>query len=256
MSDRRTLIIIPALNEEASLHDVLKDIEVHAPGCDVLVVDDGSEDDTFRVAVEAGVKVARLPFNLGVGGALRTGLRYAVANGYLRAVQFDADGQHQAGEIAKLLEGLDDGLDLVIGSRFASSTASYRVGAVRGGGMYVLRAVLRVLAAQRFTDPSSGFRAFSAPMVSYFARTCPVEYLSDTVEALLLAVYDGFEVGEIPVRMRQRQEGRPSNRNLMLMFHFLRLLIVIVFTASRRGRRNRGPEGRVGTPWGPEHTSS
>jgi glycosyltransferase involved in cell wall biosynthesis len=256
MSDRRTLIIIPALNEEAALSGVLQDLATHAAGFDVLVVDDGSEDGTFQVAVDAGVEVARLPFNLGVGGALRTGFRYAVDHGYRRAVQFDADGQHQAIEIAKLLDGLDSGLDLVIGSRFASDEAGYRVGAVRGGGMYVLRAALRVLAAQQFTDPSSGFRAFSAPMFGYFARTCPVEYLGDTVEALLLAVYEGFGVGEVPVAMRQRQDGRASNRNLMLMFHFLRLLLVIVFTASRRGRRRRGPEGKVGTPWGPEHTSS
>jgi glycosyltransferase involved in cell wall biosynthesis len=208
------------------------------------------------VAVNAGVKVARLPFNLGVGGALRTGFRYAVDNGYSSAVQFDADGQHEAIEISRLLDGLDSGLDLVIGSRFASAEATYRVGAVRGGGMYLLRALLRVLAAQRFTDPSSGFRGFSAPMFGYFARTCPVDYLGDTVEALLLAVYEGFEVGEISVSMRQRKEGQPSNRNLMLMFHFLRLLVVIVFTASRRGR-NRDSGGRsVGSPWGPEHTSS
>lgn len=256
MPDRRTLIIIPALNEEASLPAVLKDLAAQAPECDVLVVDDGSEDGTYQAAVSAGVRVARLPFNLGVGGALRTGFRYAVDNGYRRAVQFDADGQHEAIEIARLLDGLDSGLDLVIGSRFSSAEATYRVGAVRGGGMYLMRALLRVLAAQRFTDPSSGFRAFSAPMFGYFARTCPVDYLGDTVEALLLAVYEGFEVGETSVSMRQRQDGRPSNRNLMLMFHFLRLLVVIVFTASRKGWHRDGSGRKVGTPWGPEHTSS
>jgi glycosyltransferase involved in cell wall biosynthesis len=256
MSDRRTLIIIPAFNEEAALPGVLKDLATHAPECDVLVVDDGSQDDTFRVAAEAGASVARLPFNLGVGGALRTGFRYAVERGYRRAVQFDADGQHQAIDIAKLLDGLDSGLDLVIGSRFTSDDASYRVGAVRGGGMYLLRALLRVLAAQKFSDPSSGFRAFSGPMFGYFARTCPVEYLGDTVEALLLAVYDGFEVGEISVLMRQRQEGQPSNRNLMLTYHFMRLLLVMVFTASRRGRHRDGAGREVGTHWDPERTSS
>lgn len=256
MTDSRTLIIIPALNEEASLPDVVRDLRAEVPQCDILVVDDGSEDATSQVARDAGADVARLPFNLGVGGALRAGFRYAVANGYTRAVQFDADGQHEAREIAGLLEALDSGLDLVIGSRFASEASTYRVGAVRGGGMYVLRAVLRVLSAQRFSDPSSGFRAFSGPLLTYFSRTYPVDYLSDTVEALLQAIYDGFSVGEIPVSMRHRQEGKPSNRNLMLLFHFLRLLLVIVFTASRRGRRNRSTDKEVGTSWGRERTSS
>lgn len=256
MNDRRTLIIIPALNEEASLPAVLADLKAVVPECDVLVVDDGSDDDTAAVARNAGVKVASLPFNLGVGGALRTGFRYAVANGYGQAIQFDADGQHKAGEIAKMLDCLDSGMDLVIGSRFASTSTAYHVGAVRGGGMYLLRTMLRVLSAQRFGDPSSGFRAFSGRLLTYFARSYPVDYLSDTVEALLLAIYDGFNVGEIPVSMEHRELGQPSTRNFMLLFHFIRLMLVILFTASRRGRRLHAKRKEAEARWGRERTSS
>lgn len=256
MADQTTLVIIPALNEEAALPGVLADVKANVPGADILVVDDGSSDGTARVAREAGVLVARLPFNLGVGGALRAGFRFAADHGYSRAVQVDADGQHPASDIPRLLEGLEAGMDLVIGSRFGSSSAEYQVGAVRGGGMAVLRAVLRVLAAQRFSDPSSGFRAFSGPLLAHFARSYPVEFLSDTVEALIQAIYLGFNVAEVPVSMRHREQGRPSNANLKLGFHFLRLLLVIAFTASRRGRRNRESLKEVGGPWAPGPTSS
>lgn len=216
---------------------VLDALNAGVPYLDVLVVDDGSSDSTFEVARSAGVAVARLPFNLGVGSALRAGFRYAVEHGYERALQCDADGQHEPGEIEKLLEALDEGWDLVVGSRFASASTPYQVGPIRGGAMAVLRLVTYLLSAQRFTDPTSGFRAFSAPLMAHFAGTYPLDYLSDTVEALLLAIYDGYEVGEVPVSMSYRTEGEPSNRNFKLAFHFVRLLMVIALTASTRARR-------------------
>src|SRR3954451_2172872 len=125
----RTLIIIPALNEEESLPRVLDELRVQLPDFDVLVVDDGSRDDTAVIARKHGVTVLSLPFNLGVGGALQTGFRYDVRHDYDRAIQFDADGQHDPTEVEKLLRGLDDGADLMIGSRFAVGGAvTYPVG--------------------------------------------------------------------------------------------------------------------------------
>lgn len=232
----RTLIVIPAWNEEAALPAVLRELARRVPEHDVLVVDDGSTDATARVARAMGVPVASLPFNLGIGGALRTGFRYAVQHGYDRAVQFDADGQHDPDSIATLLDALDAGADLVVGSRFASEEHEYAVSPVRGTAMRLLRVAVSLLARQRFTDTSSGFRAFSRPMLEYFARTYPVEYM-DSVEALLLACYAGFRVVELPVAMRHRVAGAASNRNLKLLYHYVRLLIVMLSQAPLRRRR-------------------
>lgn len=229
---------------------VLRALKDGVPHCDLLVVDDGSSDSTFEVARAAGVAVARLPFNLGVGSALRAGFRYAVERDYDRALQCDADGQHEPDEIDKLLDGLDAGLDLVVGSRFAPDSTAYQVSPIRGGAMYVLRLILYLLSAKRFSDPTSGFRAFSSPMMIYFARTYPIDYLSDTVEALLLAIYDGFDVGEVAVSMNYRTEGEPSNRNFKLVFHFLRLLLVIAATASTRVRRDLRKKKKLEAEWG------
>lgn len=234
----RTLIIIPALNEEAALPAVLSSLAKDARGCEVLVVDDGSRDATVRVAEAGGARVAQLPFNLGIGGALRTGFRYAVRNDYDRAAQFDADGQHDANALSALFRELDRGADLVIGSRFATDDREYRSGRIRGGAMNILRMFLGLLAGQPFTDTSSGFRAFSRPMLQFFALTYPNEYL-ESPEALLLACYAGFRVVEVPVRMHQRSGGRPSQRRIKLSYHYVRLLLALSSMASPRNRAAR-----------------
>ncbi len=235
----RTLVIVPALNEEASLPGVLRELAAHLPEAEVLVVDDGSSDDTAVVAREAGAVVAQLPFNLGVGGALRTGFRYAVRHGFDRAVQLDGDGQHDPAEVPTLLAALDAGADMVVGSRFADAATTYDVGHLRGHAMRLLSLTVHVLSGQAFSDTSSGFRAFSAPMLEYFARNYPVEYLGDTAEALLLACYGGFHVTEVSVRMRVRAGGQPSNRSLKLVYHYLRVFVAIVSTAPAPSRRRR-----------------
>ena len=239
----RTLIIIPALNEEAALPAVLRSLAENAPDCDVLVVDDGSRDRTAEVAESHGVRVACLPFNLGVGGALRTGFRYAVRNGYDRAAQFDGDGQHEASALASLFHELEQGADLVIGSRFTKHERTYRAGRIRGGAINVLRIFLGLLTGQQFTDTSSGFRAFSRPMLEFFALTYPSEYLSDTAEALLLACYAGFTVVEVPAAMHRRAGGRPSHRSARLSYHYIRLFVALASMASRRNRSTRRSRG-------------
>jgi hypothetical protein len=151
-------------------------------------------------------------------------------------VQFDADGQHDAGEIPRLLAALDDGADLVIGSRFADKSVPYDVGRTRRLAMRVLHLGVRALSGRRFTDTSSGFRAFSRPMLERFAASYPVDYM-DSVEALLLALAAGMRVEEVPVRMRVRAAGAPSNRSFKLVYHYLRLLVVMATSAGRRSRR-------------------
>lgn len=244
----RTLVIIPAYNEDSSLPAVLKELHEQTPQLDVLVVSDGSLDRTAEVARAAGVKVVELPYNLGIGGALRTGFTFAVRNGYDRAVQFDADGQHDPQQVQPLLDGLDAGNDMMIGSRFAAGGAvTYSVGRTRRIAMRFLQRLVRMLVRQPFTDTSSGFRAFSRPMLEFFAITYPVEYM-DSVEALVLACNAGFRVGEVGVNMRGRTGGAPSTRQLKLGYYYFRLVIFLLTAATRQRSRSAkqaamGPKG-------------
>jgi len=227
-----TLVIIPAYNEELALPAVLESLG-RLDGFDVVVIDDGSSDATAQVARSSGAVVLSLPFNLGIGGALRCGFRYAVNAGYQRAVQFDADGQHDSEALAALLGPLDDGADLVIGSRFADGSGAYDVSWARGKAMGLLRWVVRMLARRTITDTSSGFRAFSAPMLEFFATSYPSEYM-ESVEALLLAVNAGFDVVEVPVVMHSRTAGEASTLRLRLVYHYLRVMLMLVVKAHRR----------------------
>lgn len=235
----RTLVVIPAYNEAASLPPVLEELGQEVPDLDVLVVCDGCTDSTAKVARAAGVAVVELPFNLGIGGALRTGFRYAVEHGYRSAVQFDADGQHDPNALRTLLAPLDDGADLVIGSRFAEGgSPTYAVGRVRRVAMKCLEWVVRKLVGRRFTDTSSGFRAFSRRMVVYFAKSYPVEYM-DSVEALVLASNAGFDVREVPADMRGRTGGAPSTRGWRLAYYYARLLVVLLSSYTTPKRRTK-----------------
>lgn len=225
-------MIIPAYNEQEALPAVLAEL-AGLDGFDVVVVDDGSRDGTGSVARAAGVPVATLPYNLGIGGALRCGFRYAVEHGYQRAVQLDADGQHDPAELATLLAPLDDGVDLSIGSRFAVTDHDYEVGRTRGTAMGILRSMVRMLTGRSFTDTSSGFRAFSRPMLEFFAENYPSEYM-ESVEALLMAVNAGFTVEEVPTRMQARAAGEASTLRIRLVYHYLRVVLMVLVKAQRR----------------------
>ena len=231
-----TLIVIPALDEEATVGAVVSSIRAEIDA-DVLVVDDGSTDRTTPEALAAGAKVLQHPYNLGVGAALRSGFRYAVASGYSAVVQVDADGQHDVHAARRLLGRLGDGeLDLVVGSRFGSD---YEVGVVRRTTMRLLsRWVSRRLGVE-INDTTSGFRAFGPKALERFARSYPSAYLSDTVEALLLAGDWGLRVAEEPVAMRQRAGGKPSSGRIKSAFHLVRLSLVIVLHRVRVPRAER-----------------
>lgn len=204
------LVIVPAWNEAASVGAIVSDIR--AAGYDVLVVDDGSTDGTAAVARAAGVTVARLPVNLGVGGALRCGFRYAVRKGYEAVVQVDADGQHPVSSIDQLVTtAFETDVHMLIGSRFAGDEATSM--AVSG----VRRAVMRILArsASRATratisDATSGFRCIREPLLSEFARDFPTHYLGDTYEAVVSAGRAGYRVREIPADLQDRTHGVSS----------------------------------------------
>ena len=201
-TDPRVLIIVPAYNEAGSLEAVLADLKEEVPGADVVVVDDGSYDNTAAVAGRGGADVLQLHFNLGVGGAMQTGYLYAWEKGYDVAVQFDGDGQHRANQIPALVEEIQSAqADLVIGSRLLGRR-SYRFPLMRWIGSRVLAAVVRLTARIRVTDPTSGFRAASARMTHFFARHYPQSYLGDTVEAMVTAARHGMVIREVPARFR------------------------------------------------------
>lgn len=229
------LFIIPAYNEEEALPGVLAELAAAYPDADVVVIDDGSADATAAVARDGGAVVLQLPYNLGIGGALRTGFRYAVRKGYQRGVQFDADGQHHPDEVPALLAGLDAGADMVVGSRFSDGTPPYKVGRLRKAAMGILTVTMRRLAGKHFSDTSSGFRAFSRPVLEFFAETYPAEYM-ESVEALFSTVRAGYHVVEVPVHMRERELGAPSNRTWRLVYHYLRLFVVLLAQTPRKKR--------------------
>jgi glycosyltransferase involved in cell wall biosynthesis len=231
INGKRPLVIIPSWNEADSIGAVVAEVRGELPGVDVLVVDDGSSDDTSALAAAAGARVARLPFNLGVGGAMRTGYRYARDHGYDIAVQVDADGQHDPRYVPKLLDELADA-DLVIGSRFAG-VGEYRVRGPRRWAMWMLSVVLSRLAHTRLTDTTSGFKACNRPLIEFFAGWYPAEYLGDTVETLVRVSRRGYRVREIPVVMRVRMGGNPSHSPLRAAIYLFRAFTVLLLALIR-----------------------
>ncbi len=220
------LVVIPAYDERECIADVVG--EVGSAGFHCLVVDDGSRDGTADIAAACGAAVVRLPINLGVGGALRTGFRYAVDHGYTTVVQVDADGQHVAEHIRHLVAALDDqSLDMVVGSRFADD-GTYPMTYVRRLCVRVLSFVIRRSGKVGITDPTSGFRAIRSPLLGAFAADFPAHYLGDTFEAVLVAARRGYRLGEVPVEMRERQGGRPSADLYALVQAMLRACTVLL----------------------------
>lgn len=203
------LVVVPALDEEATIGAVVR--EIRQTGFLVLVVSDGSTDATVEVAADAGARVLHLPFNIGVGGALRAGFRFAVDQGFLAVVQVDADGQHPIGAIHELLEEKNrSGVDMVVGSRFHGKAATMQVSSVRRLVMRVLSRSATRATGTRITDATSGFRLIAQPLLGAFADSFPDYYLGDTFEALVSAGRAGYRITEIPADLTPRLVGQSS----------------------------------------------
>ncbi|MER7892647.1 glycosyltransferase family 2 protein [Micromonospora sp. NPDC048909] len=232
VNGKRVLIIIPALNESGSIADVVGEVRGELPGVEVLVVDDGSTDRTAAVAAAAGARVAQLPYNLGVGGAMRLGYRYAREHDFDVAIQIDADGQHDPRYVPKLVDLLDEN-DLVIGARFAGE-GDYSVRGPRRWAMVMLSAVLSRVAKTKLTDTTSGFRAANRRVIDMFATWYPVEYLGDTVETLVHTARRGYRIRQVPVAMRKRMAGTPSHSPAKAMIYLGRAFAVLTLALIRR----------------------
>jgi glycosyltransferase involved in cell wall biosynthesis len=233
LSKENTLVIVPAFNEAISIEGVIQDLL--SQEFLVLVISDGSNDGTANVSRSAGVKVLELPINLGVGGALRAGFRFAVAESYQAVVQVDADGQHPPEEIVELLIAANTGqAHMVIGSRFRSNGTSMKVGAVR-------RLVMRFLAwsaskatGSEITDATSGFRIIREPLLGKYSQSFPTNYLGDTYEAIVSAGRAGYVVNEIPAAIRERVAGESSASVTQAVKFTVKSLAVVFLRLHRR----------------------
>ena len=227
------LVVIPAFNEANSIGNVIQDIRIHIPSASILVVDDGSRDKTVQVAESANVNVLALPFNVGVGGALRAGFLYAYRNSFTQVLQIDADGQHRA-EHAKILLESADGFDIVIGSRFAESKNNYDASFLRRLAIRLLSAAISKICKTKLTDVTSGFRLSSSSAIELFMKDYPVEYLGDTVESLVIAHKLGLSIKEVPVLMSKREFGSPSQNVLKSSWYLARAFLVIILSLIHR----------------------
>jgi glycosyltransferase involved in cell wall biosynthesis len=232
---RRVLVIMPAWNEGETVGDTVAEVHRLNEGYDVLVVDDGSKDATAAVAATAGATVLRLPFNMGVGGAMRAGFKYADRHSYDAVIQVDADGQHDPREIASVLAGLDTA-DISIGARFAAK-GDYKVSGPRQWAMVFLAAVISRLARTKLTDVTSGFRAGNRRAIAQYLDHYPAEYLGDTIDSLVVAVKSGCKVTQIPVAMRPRQGGTPSHNPVKSAVYLLRSVFALLFAVTRSRSR-------------------
>jgi glycosyltransferase involved in cell wall biosynthesis len=212
IQNNEVLIVVPAYNESATIAKVVS--EIHEAGFTCVVVDDGSEDDTSKLAKEAGANVLTLPFNAGVGGALRCGFRFAVEKQFKAIIQCDADGQHHSSHFQDLINTTNkNGADLVLGSRFLSSENQLDPNRIRRFAMWWLARVASQATNSKITDSTSGFRLIRRPLLDQLAENLPEYYLGDTFEALVVIGRAGYSVEEIGTAMSPRQSGVSSASN-------------------------------------------
>lgn len=233
MRDGRVIAVVPAYNEERAIGAVVDEIRASAASFDVVVIDDGSTDATSRVAGEHGAAVVTLPFNLGIGGAVQTGFKYALERGYELAVRLDGDGQHDPAELPKLLAPVQRGeADIVTGSRFADGAAAYRPPFARRIGITWFAKLVSLLTRQRVTDTTSGFQALNLKGIALFAGDYPNDY--PEVEATVLVFKHRLRLAEVPVRMREREHGESSITFLRSVYYMLKVTLALLVAMVRK----------------------
>lgn len=237
-SGKRILVIVPAYNEEQSISRVLGNLRRHAPFAEVLVVDDGSQDNTAAEARAGGATVLVLPFNLGIGGAMQTGYKYAQENNYDICVQYDGDGQHDASYIPLLISNLLEGsADVIIGSRYLGKNNTHQTPLVRRLGTFLFSRIISLILQQKITDATSGFRSLSKRALEICARNYPSDY--PEVEILPIFHYARLKVREIPVDMKERAGGRSSITWPQAIYYMVKVVLAIFVGTLRRKEDTR-----------------
>jgi glycosyltransferase involved in cell wall biosynthesis len=228
----RRVAIVPALNEERSVPRVIAELRAFDPGLEIVVVSDGSTDRTVEVAEEHGAHALRLPFNLGIGGAVQTGFRYAYENGFDIAVRVDGDGQHDASQLGRVLEPVLAGeADIAVGSRFVGSDG-YRSSLSRRLGIRILAWTVSALVGQRVTDTTSGFQAVNRQGIELFARDYPHDY--PEVEATVMVFKHRLRLTEVAVSMREREHGSSSITALRSIYYMVKVLLALAIGIFRK----------------------
>ena len=227
------LAVVPAYNEQATVSAVVRALHAKAPELDIVVIDDGSTDATAARAEDAGARVLRMPFNVGIGGAVQAGFKYADEQGYDYMVQVDGDGQHDPAEIATLFSALADPghADMICGSRFATKTG-YIAPISRRAGIHLFAFLLSGLLRQPVTDPTSGFRLYNRRAIALFARDYPHDY--PEVEAVLMLHHHRLTMREVPVRMFQRGGGVSSISSGKSFYYMVKVLLALFVGLGRR----------------------
>ncbi len=221
----KNIIIIPAYNESGNIENTVKDILENARGFDYLIVNDCSQDNTLDICRKNGFNYINLPINLGIGGAVQAGYRYAYFHGYDTAVQFDGDGQHDAAYLSKLLEVIEkDEADMAIGSRFIENEGFQSSGLRRVGIRYFTR-LIRLLTRETITDPTSGMRMVNRKLLKEFANSYPKDYPEP--ESAVTALKRGYRIKEIPVQMRSRAEGESSISMGKSVYYMIKVSLAI-----------------------------
>lgn len=229
---KNILVIIPAYNEEGSIEMVVKEVHTSSPLAKVLVVNDGSTDLTSEKAKACGATVLDLPFNLGIGGAMQAGYKYAFEKGYEMAVQVDGDGQHDSKEIPKLIKALEDKeVDMVIGSRFIGYS-EFKSSMMRRIGINIFSAVISLIIRQKITDPTSGFRAANRRTIQLFTIHYPQDYPEP--EALVLLHKSGHKMAEVPIVMSHRVAGESSITKLRSVYYMVKVLLAIIVDCFKK----------------------
>jgi glycosyltransferase involved in cell wall biosynthesis len=233
MRTRRVIAVVPAYNEEGAIGTIVDEIRAFDASFDVVVIDDGSTDATAKVAAEHGAAVVILPFNLGIGGAVQTGFKFALEQGYGLAVRLDGDGQHDPAELPKLLAPVERGeADIVTGSRFADGAHAYRPPFARRIGITWFAMLVSLLTRQRVTDTTSGFQALNRKGIALFAGDYPNDY--PEVEATVLVFKHRLRLAEVPVQMREREHGESSITFLRSVYYMLKVTLALLVAMVRK----------------------
>lgn len=239
----RILVMIPCLNEAESIVTVIGRVNAALPDADILVIDDGSTDETAVLAHQAGATVANLPYNLGIGSAMQTGFLYAKEHSYDIAVQVDGDGQHNPHEIVDLLKAFETSdADVVIGSRYIEDRG-YITPLVRRIGIIILSAVISVVVRHKFTDTTSGFRASNRRAIEHCAIDYPFDYPEP--EAVVTLTRAGLKLQEIPVTMNPRYGGQSSITPLRSIYYMIKVLLSVMINLLRQPQVIQGRSDHV-----------